>query len=57
MIYRRNAKEILDNSSNYGGEVVGAGKGKFAGGTEIPQELELISSVVVPSSRLNGRPT
>lgn len=30
-------QEILDNLSKYGGEVVGAGKGKFAGGTEIPQ--------------------
>ena len=30
-------QEILDNLSKYGGEVVGAGKGKFAGGTEIPK--------------------
>ena len=37
MVYQRNVKKFLDNLSKYGGEVVGAGKGKFAGGTEIPQ--------------------
>lgn len=38
-------QEILDNLSKYGGEVVGAGKGKFAGGTEIPQgtRIDIIS--------------
>jgi len=38
-------QEILDNLSKYGGEVVGAGKGKFAGGTEIPKgtRIDIIS--------------
>ena len=38
-------QEILDNLSKYGGEVVGAGEGKFAGGTEIPQgtRIDIIS--------------
>lgn len=39
-------QEILDNLSKYGGEVVGAGKGKFAGGTEIPKgtRIDVINS-------------